>query len=116
MFEKSLSALIKGLRSHRGKDEARYVAERLDEIRAEIKSSDMEVKTEAVLKLAYLQMLGYQVSSASFHILETMAAPKYHMKYIGYLAAALCFAEDTDVLILATNLIKKDLQLSLIHI
>lgn len=110
MFEKSLSALIKGLRSHRGKDEARYVAERLDEIRAEIKSSDMEVKTEAVLKLAYLQMLGYQVSSASFHILETMAAPKYHMKYIGYLAAALCFAEDTDVLILATNLIKKDLQ------
>lgn len=64
MFEKSLSALIKGLRSHRGKDEAKYVASMLEEIRAEIKSGDMEIKAEAVLKLAYLQMLGYRVSSA----------------------------------------------------
>jgi len=109
MFEKSLSALIKGLRSHRGKDEAKYVASMLEEIRAEIKSGDMEIKAEAVLKLAYLQMLGYRVSSASFHILETMASSRYHTKHIGYLAATLCFAEDTEVLILATNLIKKDL-------
>ncbi|WFD19627.1 AP-3 complex subunit delta [Malassezia caprae] len=113
MFEKSLSALIKGLRSHRGKDEAKYVASMLDEIRAEIKSGDMEIKAEAVLKLAYLQMMGYQVASASFHILETMASSKYHIKYIGYLAATLCFAEDTEVLILATNLIKKDLNSAL---
>ncbi|KOS14711.1 adaptor protein complex ap-3 delta subunit [Malassezia pachydermatis] len=109
MFEKSLSALIKGLRSHRGKDEAKYVASMLEEIRAEIKSADMDIKAEAVLKLAYLQMLGYRVSSASFHILETMASSKYHIKHIGYLAATLCWAEDTEVLILATNLIKKDL-------
>jgi len=113
MFEKSLSALIKGLRSHRGKDEAKYVASMLEEIRAEIKSGDMEIKAEAVLKLAYLQMMGYQVASASFHILETMASSKYHIKHIGYLAATLCFAEDTEVLILATNLIKKDLNSAL---
>lgn len=113
MFEKSLSALIKGLRSHRGKDEAKYVASMLEEIRTEIKSGDMEIKAEAVLKLAYLQMLGYRVASASFHILETMASSKYHTKHIGYLAATLCFAEDTDVLILATNLIKKDLNAAL---
>ncbi|WFD26659.1 AP-3 complex subunit delta [Malassezia nana] len=113
MFEKSLSALIKGLRSHRGKDEAKYVASMLEEIRSEIKSGDMEIKAEAVLKLAYLQMLGYRVASASFHILETMASSKYHTKHIGYLAATLCFAEDTEVLILATNLIKKDLNSAL---
>lgn len=109
MFEKSLGDLIKGLRSHRGKDEAKYVANMLEEIRGEMKSADMDVKAEAILKLAYLQMLGYRLSSASFHILETMASSKYHIKHIGYLAATVCFAEDTDVLILATNLIKKDL-------
>lgn len=109
MFEKSLTTLIKGLRSHRGRDEARYIASRLQEIRAEVRSADMEVKAEAVLKLAYLRMLGYEVPSASFPVLEAMASNQYHVKHIGYLAAALCFSEDTDVLILATNLIKKDL-------
>ncbi|WFD30451.1 AP-3 complex subunit delta [Malassezia sp. CBS 17886] len=109
MFAKPLNALIKGLRSHRGKDEARYVSRMLAEIREEVKSADMEVKAEAVLKLAYLQMLGYQVASASFHVLEAMASTKFHVKCIGYLAAALCFSEDTEVLILSTNMIKKDL-------
>ncbi|PWZ00121.1 Adaptor protein complex AP-3 delta subunit [Testicularia cyperi] len=112
MFERSLSALIKGLRSHRGKDEPKYVAQVMDEIRHEVRSGDMEVKAEAVLKLTYLQMLGYPHSGASFHMLETMASAKYHHKHVGYLAAAQCFSPDTDVLILATNMIKKDLQSS----
>ncbi|EPQ26838.1 uncharacterized protein PFL1_05473 [Pseudozyma flocculosa PF-1] len=109
MFERSLSALIKGLRSHRGKDEAKYVAQVMDEIRHEVRSGDMDVKAEAVLKLTYLQMLGYPFADASFHMLEVMASPRYHLKHIGYLAAAQCFSQDTDVLILATNLVKKDL-------
>ncbi|CBQ73570.1 related to Adapter-related protein complex 3 delta 1 subunit [Sporisorium reilianum SRZ2] len=112
MFERSLSALIKGLRSHRGKDEPRYVAQVMDEIRHEVRSGDLEVKAEAVLKLTYLQMLGYPFSGANFHMLETMASAKYHHKHVGYLAAAQCFSADTDVLILATNMIKKDLQSS----
>ncbi|KAJ9479620.1 AP-3 complex subunit delta [Pseudozyma hubeiensis] len=112
MFERSLSALIKGLRSHRGKDEPKYVAQVMDEIRHEVRSGDLEVKAEAVLKLTYLQMLGYPFSGANFHMLETMASNKYHHKHVGYLAAAQCFSADTDVLILATNMIKKDLQSS----
>ncbi|EST05076.1 Clathrin/coatomer adaptor, adaptin-like, N-terminal [Kalmanozyma brasiliensis GHG001] len=112
MFERSLSDLIKGLRSHRGKDEPKYVAQVLDEIRHEVRSGDLEVKAEAVLKLTYLQMLGYPFSGANFHMLETMASSKYHHKHVGYLAAAQCFSADTEVLILATNMIKKDLQSS----
>lgn len=112
MFERSLSALIKGLRSHRGKDEPKYVAQVMDEIRHEVRSGDMDVKAEAVLKLTYLQMLGYPFSNASFHMLEIMASPRYNLKQVGYLAAAQCFSQDTDVLILATNMIKKDLHSS----
>lgn len=44
MFEKTLTALIKGLRSHRGKDEAKYIAAMMDDIRGEIKSADMDSK------------------------------------------------------------------------
>lgn len=112
MFERSLSALIKGLRSHRGKDEPKYVALILDEIRHEVRSGDLQVKAEAILKLTYLQMLGYPFSGANFHVLETMASSKYHHKHVGYLAAAQCFSADTDLLILSTNMIKKDLQSS----
>lgn len=54
MFERSLSSLIKGLRSHRGKDEAKYVATLMEEIKHEVRSADMEVKAEAVLKLTYV--------------------------------------------------------------
>ena len=75
MFERSLTALIKGLRSHRGRDEARYIALMLDEIRTEVKSGDMDVKAQAVLKLAYLQMLGYQASSVSC-LLYTSPSPR----------------------------------------
>ncbi|CAO1620110.1 unnamed protein product [Sympodiomycopsis kandeliae] len=109
MFERTLESLIKGLRSNRGADEAAFVGTLLEEIRHELRSGQMEVKAGAVLKLTYLQMLGYPSSHASFPTLEVMASPLYHLKQVGYLAASHTFNHDTDVLILVTNLIKKDL-------
>lgn len=47
------------------------------------------------------------MSWASFHVLEVMSSAKYHQKRIGYLAAVQSFRSDTEVLMLATNLIKK---------
>lgn len=52
-------------------------------------------------------MLGYDMSWASFHVVEVMSSNKAHLKSIGYLAAAQSFEQDTDVLMLTTNLIKK---------
>lgn len=52
-------------------------------------------------------MLGYDMSWASFHVVEVMSSPKVHLKSIGYLAAAQSFNQDTDVLMLTTNLLKK---------
>lgn len=52
-------------------------------------------------------MLGYDMSWASFHIIEVMSSSKLHLKSVGYLAAAQSFNEDTDVLMLTTNLLKK---------
>ena len=52
-------------------------------------------------------MVGYDMSWASFHVLEVMSAPKYHQKRVGYLGAVQSFRADTEVLMLATNLLKK---------
>ncbi|KAG4034779.1 hypothetical protein MFRU_002g01310 [Monilinia fructicola] len=108
MFEKSLYDLIRGLRNHKGK-EKEYIQNSLKECRAEIKGSDMDLKATALLKLVYLEMFGHDMSWASFHVLEVMSSPKYLQKRVGYLGAVQSFRPDTEVLMLATNLLKKDL-------
>jgi len=47
------------------------------------------------------------MSWASFHVVEAMSSSRIHLKSVGYLAAAQSFNEDTDVLMLTTNLLKK---------
>jgi AP-3 complex subunit delta-1 len=106
MFEKSLYDLIKGLRSHKGAEDE-YIQSSLRECKAEIKSQDMDRKATALLKIIYLEMFGYDMSWASFHVLEVMSSTKYLQKRVGYLGAMQSFRSDTEVLMLATNLLKK---------
>ena len=54
MWERTLQDLVRGLRANK-KDEARFIAQVVDEIRKEIKSKDMELKAGAVLKLTYVR-------------------------------------------------------------
>uniref|UniRef100_F1KRT4 AP-3 complex subunit delta n=1 Tax=Ascaris suum TaxID=6253 RepID=F1KRT4_ASCSU len=75
----------------------------------ELRQESTFVKANAIEKLAYLQMMGYDIAWASFNIIEVMASTKYTEKRIGYLAASQCFHEETDVLMLTTNMIRKDL-------
>lgn len=69
--------------------------------------SDTDLKATALLKLVYLEMFGHDMSWASFHVLEVMSSPKYIQKRVGYLGAVQSFRSDTEVLMLATNLLKK---------
>jgi len=108
MFEKSLVDLIRGLRGHKG-NEAEYIQAALKECRTEIRSQDMDIKATALLKLIYLEMFGHDMTWAAFNVLEVMSAAKQWDKRIGYLAAAQSFRPDTEVLMLAENLLKKDL-------
>ncbi|KAG5654164.1 hypothetical protein H0H81_006876 [Sphagnurus paluster] len=108
MWERTLQDLIRGLRANK-KDESKFISKAVEEIRSEIKSDDMELKAGAVLKLTYLDMLGYDMGWASFHVIEVMSSPRVHLKSVGYLAAVQSFNQDTDVLMLTTNLLKKDL-------
>lgn len=53
MWERTLQDLIRGLRANK-KDEDKFIALAIDEIRNEIKSKDMDLKAGAVLKLTYV--------------------------------------------------------------
>jgi hypothetical protein len=70
-------------------------------------SSKTDLKATALLKLIYLEMFGHDMSWASFNVLEVMSSPKYIQKRVGYLGAVQSFRPDTEVLMLATNLLKK---------
>ncbi|KAI4148533.1 MAG: hypothetical protein L6R39_002770 [Caloplaca ligustica] len=70
---------------------------------------EADLKATALLKLVYLEMFGHDMSWASFHVLEVMSSPKYLQKRVGYLGAVQSFRPDTEVLMLATNLLKKDI-------
>lgn len=110
VFEKSLSDLIRGIRA--AKDpQAReaYLRQAITDCHTEVRSADMDTKTMAVLKLTYLEMYGYDMSWSSFYVLEVMSSAKFQQKRVGYLAAMQSFRTDTDVLMLTTNLFKKDL-------
>lgn len=108
MFEKSLVDLIRGMRGHKGR-ETEYIQNAIKECRAEIRSQDMDIKATALLKLIYLEMFGNDMTWAAFNVLEVMSSAKHIQKKIGYLAAVQTFRPDTEVLMLAENLLKKDL-------
>jgi len=112
LFEKSLSDLIKGIRSY-SKESAESLLAFLDsaimECKNELSTTDLETKAMAILKLTYLEMYGFEMSWCNFQILEVMSSSKFQQKRIGYLAAIQSFKNEQDLLILATNQFKKDL-------
>ncbi|KAI5960447.1 apl5 [Candida pseudojiufengensis] len=114
-FEKSLNDLIKGIRAH-SKDSPESLAKFLDiaiqECKSELYTTDLETKAMAILKLSYLEMYGFDMSWCNFQVLEVMSSNKFQQKRIGYLAAIQSFKNEQELLILATNQFKKDLNSS----
>lgn len=111
-FEKSLSDLIKGIRAHSKESPESLLAfldTAIEECKSELATTGLEVKATAVLKLAYLEMYGFDMSWSNFRILEVMSSAKFQQKRIGYLASMQSFKNEQDLLILATNQFKKDL-------
>ncbi|XP_074593253.1 adaptor-related protein complex 3, delta 1 subunit-like garnet [Brevipalpus obovatus] len=107
-FDKNLTDLVRGIRNNK-ENEAKYIAQCIEEIKEELKQDNVAVKANAVAKLTYLQMLGYDMTWAAFNIVEVMSSTKFTYKRIGYLSASQCFHENTEIVMLTTNMIRKDL-------
>lgn len=108
MFDKNLTDLVRGIRNNK-ENEAKYISQCMEDIKIELRQDNLSVKSNAVAKLTYLQMLGYDISWAGFNIIEVMSSNKFTLKRIGYLAASQSFHCDSELLMLTTNMIRKEL-------
>mmetsp|Transcript_9875 Transcript_9875/g.28025 ORF Transcript_9875/g.28025 Transcript_9875/m.28025 type:complete len:1289 (-) Transcript_9875:795-4661(-) len=107
MFEKTLQDVVKGIRANK-RDPKPFISLVIAECKKELKEMDVYVKAQAIRKLTFLHMLGYDMSWAAFQVIEVMSSPKFAYKRIGYLAACQSFQRDTEVLLLTTNHLKKE--------
>jgi AP-3 complex subunit delta len=55
-------------------------------------------------------MLGHDASWSSFNVIEVMSQERFSLKRIGFLAASQFFTAKTDVLVLCTQLLKREFQ------
>ncbi|KAH6799161.1 delta-adaptin [Perilla frutescens var. frutescens] len=117
LFQRSIDDVIKGLRHCPPGTEPAYIAKSIDEIRSEIKSTDPQTKATALQKLTYLHSLyGADMSWAAFHSVELSSAAAHSHKRTAYLSAALSFdPATTDVILLLTHQLRKDLSSSNSH-
>lgn len=106
---KTLKDLVTGLRASK-RDTSLYISSCIAEIKTELSSTDPFTKANALQKLTFLQMMGYDMSWASFSVVEVMSSPRFAHKRIGYLAASQGFNQHTEVILLTTNLLKKELR------
>ncbi|GKT26165.1 AP-3 complex subunit delta [Aduncisulcus paluster] len=103
---KTLPDLIKGIRAHRGSEEE-YIGKAIQEAKDEIRSLSIDEKCTGIQKLWYLQMLGYDMEFAGFHVVELISSTQFRHKRIGYLASSFCFTD--DFCILSTAQFRKDI-------
>jgi hypothetical protein len=81
-----------GIRSHKD-NQKDFMNKSLQDIRAEVVSSDIRTKSIAIEKATYLHSLGFNMNWASFHVVELMSTANVKYKRVGYLAACQSFGE-----------------------
>ncbi|KAL1214070.1 AP-3 complex subunit delta [Cardamine amara subsp. amara] len=109
LFQRSLEDLVKGFRLQL-LGESSFISKALEEIRREIKATDLSTKSTALHKLSYLAALhGVDMSWAAFHAVEVVSSSRFQHKRIGYQAITQSFHDQTSVLLLITNQVRKDL-------
>jgi AP-3 complex subunit delta len=84
MFEKTLTDVVKGIRSSKRGTSA-YISQCIAEIKTELNSSDMFVKANALQKLTFFQMMGFSMNWD--RAIEVMSSPRFAHKRVGCLAA-----------------------------
>ncbi|CAA0279567.1 unnamed protein product [Arabidopsis thaliana] len=109
LFQRSLEDLIKGFRLQL-LGESNFISRAVEEIRREIKATDLSTKSTALHKLSYLAALhGVDMSWAAFHAVEVVSSSRFQHKRIGYQAITQSFNDQTSVMLLITNQVRKDL-------
>jgi len=78
-------------------------------IRTAIREEQEQYRHRNVAKLLFMHMLGYPTHFGQLECMKLVASPHFPEKRIGYLGMMLLLSEEADVLMLATNSLKNDL-------
>lgn len=109
---KGLVRFIADLRNAREREvEAKRVNQELANIRHNFKDASLNgyQKKKYICKLIYIYILGYDVNFGHLESISLISSATYSEKHIGYLAVSVLLNEHSDMLPLAINSIKKDL-------
>lgn len=105
-----LRELIRQVRSCKTAAEERsIISKECAHIRALFKEDENQYRQRNIAKLLFIHMLGYPSQFGQVECLKLIASSKFCEKRIGYLALCQLLDEDSEILLLATNSIKNDL-------
>jgi AP-3 complex subunit delta-1 len=107
LTQRTLSSMVKGIRSTSEGERSAFITKCLGEIKSELQSGDVQLQSNALRKLIFLQMIGYDMGWAAFYTVQVMGNAWFGYRRVGYLSASLSFTQDTDVIILTTHLFRK---------
>lgn len=88
-------------------DERAVIVKESAAIRTSFKEEDSFARHHNVAKLLYIHMLGYPAHFGQIECLKLVASPRFSDKRLGYLGIMLLLDENTEVLTLVTNSLKK---------
>lgn len=97
-------------------DERYYIKTEQAEIRAYIKKPDPEIRPRVVSKLVFLDMQGENVAYGQMETMALMADDRFSFKRVGYICAAQLLDQTTDLSVLVTQTLLRDLKSPLVHI
>mmetsp|Transcript_14919 Transcript_14919/g.36601 ORF Transcript_14919/g.36601 Transcript_14919/m.36601 type:complete len:964 (-) Transcript_14919:1151-4042(-) len=90
-------------------EERAVIAKESAMIRTAIREEQEHYRHRNVAKLLFMHMLGYPTHFGQLECMKLIASPHFPEKRIGYLGMMLLLSEEADVLMLATNSIKNDM-------
>lgn len=89
--------------------EEQYMANTISSLQEEARTYSNEENVNTVQQMIFVNMLGYDTTWGDFTVLEVMTIEDYSAKRIAYTAAAQMWNSNSDVVLMATNRIQRDL-------
>ncbi|KAF9652014.1 Adaptor protein complex AP-2 alpha subunit [Thelephora ganbajun] len=109
---RGLTQFIADIRGARVRElEEKRINKEMANIRKKFKDGNLDgyQKKKYVAKIIFTYILGYKVDVGHMEAVNLISSPKYSEKQIGYLAVTLLMHENSDLLRLVVNSIRKDL-------
>ena len=110
LLSRNLNDLIKGyLNARMQGTEEQYMNGIISKIQEESRTLSNDENVITVQMLIFVNLIGYDTTWADFTVLEVMTLEDYSAKRIAYTAASQMWNAKSDVVLMATNRIQRDL-------